>query len=294
MRIVFIGSVEFSLHALRHLREIGASVVGVCTLEHSNLNSDHVNLYSYCSQYGIPCLYAEDINALSTLEWIAACKPDVIFCFGWSRLLKKPILELAPLGVIGFHPAALPRNRGRHPIIWALVLGLSETASSFFFMNEGADSGDILSQRAVRIDSCDDARSLYDKLVKTALQQISEFVPQLITRSNPRIPQDSTQSNNWRKRSKADGLIDWRMSAYSIHNLVRALTHPYVGAEFRGTSYNFKVWRSCVVESKLINVEPGKVIGMDNAGKPIVKCGEEALCLLEIEPDVTFLIGEYL
>jgi len=62
------------------------------------------------------------------------------------QINPKESLDLPHLGVIDFHPAALPANRGRHPIIWALVLGLQETASTFFFMDEGADSGDIISQ----------------------------------------------------------------------------------------------------------------------------------------------------
>jgi len=294
MRIVFIGAVEFSLRALQHLGEIGASVVGVCTLRQSPFNADHVDLSDHCAQHGIPCTYAEDIHAPDTLEWIAGRRPDVIFCFGWSRLLSKPLLELSPLGVVGFHPAALPRNRGRHPIIWALVLGLSETASTFFFMDEGADSGDILSQRSIVIDLQDDARSLYDKVVATALQQIGEFVPQLAARAYPRIPQDASQANSWRKRGRADGVIDWRMSANSINNLVRGLTHPYVGAEIQIAEQTYKVWKSRVVTAASANIEPGKVIGHDATGKPIVKCGEAALCLVETEPEFAPILGAYL
>jgi len=64
-----------------------------------------------------------------------------------SSLLKKELLSLPPNGVLGYHPAKLPQNRGRHPLIWSLVLGLEESASTFYFMDEGADSGDILSQK---------------------------------------------------------------------------------------------------------------------------------------------------
>ena len=294
MRIVFIGAVEFSLRALQYLGEHGASVVGVCTLRQSTFNADHVDLSDYCTQKDIPCKYVEDIHAPTTLEWIARCRPDVIFCFGWSRLLRKPVLELAPLGVIGFHPAALPQNRGRHPIVWALVLGLSETASTFFFMDEGADSGDILSQRRIVIDPQDDARSLYDKVVASAIEQIGEFVPQLAKRAYLRTPQDTSQANSWRKRSRADGVIDWRMSANSIHNLVRGLTHPYVGAEFQIGGQTCKVWKSRVVTTASDNIEPGKVIGYDATGKPIVKCGEAALCLVETEPEFVSVCGAYL
>ena len=62
------------------------------------------------------------------------------------QINPKESLGFVHLEVIGFHLAAMPANRGRHPIIWALVLGLQETASTFFFMDEGADSGDIISQ----------------------------------------------------------------------------------------------------------------------------------------------------
>ena len=87
------------------------------------------------------------------------------------------MLTLPSLGLVGYHPALLPQNRGRHPIIWALALGLEETGSTFFFMDEGADTGDILSQRRVPITPEDDAGTLYDKLTTTALDQINAFCP---------------------------------------------------------------------------------------------------------------------
>ena len=83
------------------------------------------------------------------------------------------------MGIVGYHPAALPSNRGRHPLIWALVLGLTETASTFFFMDEGADSGDILDQRPVSILPSDDAKSLYERISQVAISQIRDFVPRL-------------------------------------------------------------------------------------------------------------------
>ena len=70
---------------------------------------------------------------------------------GWSRIIGKELLAVPPKGIVGYHPAALPANRGRHPIIWALALGLKETASTFFFMDNGADSGPIISQKSLII-----------------------------------------------------------------------------------------------------------------------------------------------
>lgn len=292
MRIIFIGTVEFSRLALERLVAIGADVVGVCTLQGSSFNADYADLAPVCRQHDIALLIADDINAPATLEWIGARAPDVIFCFGWSRLLKEELLALAPLGVVGFHPAALPANRGRHPLIWALALGLEQTASTFFFMDAGADSGDILSQCQVAIDPADDARALYDKVCASALEQIAQFVPKLADGSFERRVQDHAQANTWRKRGMADGKIDWRMSAVTVHNLVRALAKPYVGAHFVVDGKDVKVWKSMVLGDAPVNGEPGKVLGL-RAGAPVVKCGQDALCLLLTEPAFDPILGSY-
>ena len=285
--------VKFSRNALEHILGLGAEIVGVCTLQDSKFNTDHVDLSGVSAAHGIPWRYADDINSAEIVHWIRDTAPDVIFCFGWSRLLGVDLLKLAPLGVVGFHPAALPANRGRHPLIWALALGLPKTASSFFFMDTCADSGDILSQREVIIEDDDDARSLYDKVTASALSQIEEFMPQLASQSYARQPQVAQFANTWRKRSTVDGQIDWRMSARSIHNLVRGLTKPYVGAHFVTDGKVFKVWKSEIWRGSQKNVEPGKVL-MQSGSSTVVKCGENAICLLVTEPAFKPLVGSYL
>jgi methionyl-tRNA formyltransferase len=293
MRIVFIGTVEFSRSALERMLSLGADVVGVCTLQESKFNADHIDLSVISASHNIPWFYANDINSSEALGWIKHKAPEVIFCFGWSRLLKQGLLGLAPLGVVGFHPAALPANRGRHPLIWALVLGLEKTASTFFFMDDGADSGDILSQREVTIDDDDDAHTLYEKVTNAALEQITQFMPQLTSKTFQRQTQDACLANTWRKRGFADGDIDWRMSANSIHNLVRGLAKPYVGASFVVNEQEIKVWKTELVQDAPRNIEPGKVLA-PRANRPVIKCGEEAICLLVTEPSFEPMIGSYL
>lgn len=293
MRVVFIGAVAFSHAALKKVRETPIEVVGVCTLESSATNADHRDLRPQCEEAGIASLYTPDINAEESLQWIRERRPDVIFCFGWSRLLKRPLLDIAPLGVVGFHPAALPANRGRHPLVWALALDLRQTATTFFFMDESADGGDILSQRLIGIDDCDDAGSLYRKMTLSALEQIEEFVPRLATGRYLRLKQDPRAANTWRKRGRADGQIDWRMSARSVYNLVRALTRPYVGAHFVRRGRDIKVWRSEIVAGTSPNLEPGKVLEIDERGI-IVACGEQAIRLLDVDAGEPLVVGEYL
>jgi methionyl-tRNA formyltransferase len=293
MRIVFIGTVEFSLSAIERMVALNAEIVGVCTLKESRFNTDHVDLSSFSEANGIPGFYADDINSTEALTWIQEKSPDVIFCFGWSKLIKQDLLELAPLGVVGFHPAELPANRGRHPLIWALVLGLKKTASTFFFMDVGADSGDILSQQEIVITDQDDARTLYDKVIQTALAQIAEFLPQLATGSFQRIKQNARFANTWRMRGCADGKIDWRMSAQSIYNLVRGLTTPYIGSHFLVDGKEIKVWKSAIVIDARNNIEPGKVLLQSSAGT-VVKCGVGAISLLVTEPVFEARVGSYL
>ena len=146
MRIVYIGSVIFSARALEKLISLNADVVGVVAKKESTVNSDFFDLSVIAEPNGIPFHYTSNINGSATVYWIRGLNPDVIFCFGWSNLIKKEVLDIAALGVIGYHPSLLPYNKGRHPLIWAKVLGLSKSGSTFFFMDEGADTGDIFSK----------------------------------------------------------------------------------------------------------------------------------------------------
>lgn len=293
MRIVFIGTVEFSYKALERLLAIDADICGVVTRKSSRFNADYRDITPLCNDFKIPFTYVSDINSDESIAWINSQRPDIIFCFGWSQLLKKKVLNSAPLGVVGYHPAELPFNKGRHPIIWALALGMGHTASTFFFMDEGPDTGDILSQERIEIKAEDNAGTLYRKVVNVALGQIEAFLPKLASKTYERIQQDPKMGNTWRKREPSDGKIDWRMSARCIHNLVRALDRPYVGAHFEYKSTKYKVWGTKIITVKQRNIEPGKILSINENG-PIVKCGEGAIQLITVDPPPDFKLGEYL
>jgi methionyl-tRNA formyltransferase len=294
MRVVFIGCVEFSAAALAPLlRSPDCEIAGVVTRRHSAFNSDFRSLEGMALEAGVPCFPAEGNDQEAMADWIEARRPDVVYCFGWSYLLKARILRAARLGVVGYHPAAIPMNRGRHPVIWALALGLEETASTFFFMDEGADTGDILSQVPVAIAPEDDAGSLYRKLTAAALGQIAGFTPRLKAGTHVRLPQDHSRANSWRKRGKADGQIDWRMPARGVHDLVRALARPYPGAHCLAAGAEVKIWRARPVDGAPRNLEPGKVLSAGPEGI-LVKCGEGALLILEHEFTAVPAPGSYL
>lgn len=299
MKVAFIGCVQFSFAALSRLLSFNnhdLEIVGVITRESSTFNADFASLAPLAKENNIPCFIAERNDQQEMLNWLKRLSPDVIYCFGWAYLLKEPILRLPRLGVVGYHPAVLPQNRGRHPIIWALTLGLQKTASTFFFMDEGADSGDILSQRFLSILASDDASTLYQKLTETACKQIAKFTPQLIAGNFKRLAQDHSKANYWRKRNKADGEIDWKMSARCIHNLVRALTRPYVGAHFICGGKDVKVWKTELGKDtprRYENIEPGKILEIEGT-KIIVKCGDGLLKLIEYDCSLPLKVGDYL
>lgn len=205
------------------------------------------------------------------------------------------MLNLFPKGVVGFHPASLPKNRGRHPIIWALTLGLTETASSFFMLEEGADTGKVVSQVQIPILYEDNARTLYGKIMDAATRQLIHLWEMICENTISFVELESGESNIWRKRNKNDGKIDWRMSSRNIYNLIRALSEPYVGAHFEYIGYEYKVWEAEeTADFTAINIEPGKIIEVDDEGHFSVKTGEGAIRVIRYDEKFRPEVGMYL
>jgi methionyl-tRNA formyltransferase len=257
-------------------------LVGIVTQSVSPVNADFRSLEDLGRTADVPVIIAEGNEQAAMADFLRETGADIVYCFGWSYLLGAKVLAAAPRGVIGFHPAALPANKGRHPLIWALALGLHETASSFFFMDEGADSGDIIDQMPLIIGDNDDAATLYAKMSETACGQLTRITAQLSSGTEIRKIQDHQTANTWRKRGPSDGAIDWRMSADAIYNLVRALTRPYVGAHCVFQGQEIKVWRVEPNFDAPDNMEPGKVLSAKGDVVEI-KCADGSIRLVEHE-----------
>ena len=208
--------------------------------------------------------------------------------------MKEEILSIARLGCIGFHPAQLPNNKGRHPLIWALVLGLNQTASSFFQMQLEPDAGNVISQEIIRIDDKDNACTLYKRVMEVACEQVIDFSKDIQKNDCVKVLLKNQGGNVWRKRSQVDGIIDWRMSGWAIYNLIRALTKPYVGAEFIYKGKSVKIWNAELIYSKdMQNIEYGKVIEVVSKTEYYVKTYDNLIHVTDSEP-VELVEGEYL
>ena len=292
-KILFIGAVKLSARLLRCLISFDANIVGVCSKKSPGSNADFDDISLAIGKKPIPIFKTNDINAVDSIRWMQKIKPDIIMCIGWSQLLKESIIQIPKLGTIGYHPALLPKNRGRHPLIWALALGLRKTGSTFFLIDKGADTGPILAQETIKIHDNDDASTLYEKLTVVSEKQLLDLLPKLHNLKKIGRIQNGNLANSWRKRDAKDGKIDWRMNASNILNLVRSLSHPYVGAHFTFDNYDYKVWKCNIVRFGSKNVEPGKVLRSDN-GTLVVKCGVNSIEITEIDPKIDISEGEYL
>ena len=294
MRVFLIGCVKSSEIFLKRLIEMDADVAGVITKSESKFNSDFVDLGEICRNHKIDYLYVHNINDREAKDYIKEKDVDLILCLGWSQLLDEEVLALPRLGCVGFHPAQLPFNRGRHPLIWALALGLEQTASTLFLMDATADTGKIISQKVIEIAYSDDAESLYHKVMDAAVDQLTEVMHDFENHTLNVIEQSAGEGNAWRKRGKEDGRIDWRMSSKSVYNLVRALTKPYVGAHFLHEDREYKVWKVQErFEKGYENIEPGKVVRVISDNNFWEKAGDNLIEVMECD-SIKLKNGEYL
>ena len=295
LRILFIGTVEFSYKSFEKLIQEGFEIVGLVTKKKSDFNSDFKDLSILAKKNNIPICFKNKNNEDELINFIKKTNPNIIYCFGWSHILSSNFLSKVNCKVIGFHPTELPNNRGRHPITWALFLDLKKTSSTFFLINEGIDSGEIISQKEIIISRNDNAFSLYKKITNIALNQILSFTNS-ITKSKGKIQiikGNNADGNYWRKRNKFDGLIDFRMSSKAIYNLVRSLSYPYVGAHVIYNNNEVKIWKIKEEKCNLNNIEPGKIIKIKKE-RILVKCYEDAVWLLEHDFLKMPKINEYL
>ena len=167
LNVAFIGCIEFSEYILQNLLLLKNENIHICAITSksiSKFNDDHCDLFPLAKEHAIHYLdYNESPYFLE--KFLVENNPDVVYCFGWSHLISLRIMKTATNGAIGFHPTKLLMHGGRHPIIWTLALGLKETATTFFRIDEGADTGHILSQKILPVLFEYTAKTLYKKLL---------------------------------------------------------------------------------------------------------------------------------
>lgn len=231
-------------------------------------------------ELGLPIYQPEKINRET--EFIKALQPEVIVVVAFGQFLSKRLLKIPKYGCINLHASLLPKYRGAAPIQWAIINGERETGLTTFLLAEEMDAGDILLQERLPLSDEDTAGTLHDKL--------AELGPALVLRTleglekgtlTPR-PQDHSQATFAPKIESALGKIDWSQPARKIFNLIRGLNlSPGAYTFFDGQRLKIHTSRALTPPSSIF--EPGRVIDFGSEG-PIVRCGEGALELTEVQP----------
>jgi methionyl-tRNA formyltransferase len=161
---------------------------------------------------------------------ITKLQPDIIFVVGWSQLVSDKIIKSAKVGVIGFHPAKLPKDRGRSVLAWQISEGYKEGCVSMIWIDQGIDSGNLIGQKNYNINYNDTIRDVLDKVYDICLDLVETYFPIINNGNKISIKQNDTMATYRRKRVEKDGIINWNNYSFEIYNLIRALTEPYPGA----------------------------------------------------------------
>jgi methionyl-tRNA formyltransferase len=182
------------------------------------------------AEYDIATVAPDDPNTPELLSRIGGLGPDFLFSFYYRKMLKGPLLRIAPQGALNMHGSLLPKYRGRAPVNWAVLHGERETGATLHYMTEKPDDGDIVGQTAVPILPDDTAQEVFDKVTVAAEITLDRVLRALVAGTAPRAPQNLAAGRYFGGRRPEDGIVDWNRDAATVHNLVRAVAPPYPGA----------------------------------------------------------------
>ncbi len=286
LRVVVFGYHDIGVAGLEAVLEQGAAVVAAVTHEDDPAEAIwFASLARAAAVRGIPVHTPQDPNAPAFVEQIRRLQPDLTFSFYYRQLLGPALLHIPPLGAINLHGSLLPKYRGRAPINWALLHGETMTGVTLHYMDQWADHGDIILQRAVPITVEDTALTLSRKLTAAARTLVSEAYPLIASGRAPRVPQDHAAATRFGRRRPADGLIEWGAAAWRIYNLVRAVTHPFPGAFTYWGGRRVFVWEARPPRDGRPAGVPGQVLGVGDSRSLEVAAGDGVLEITRLQAD---------
>lgn len=273
LNIAVIGCTIITEKLINVLIKNKFNIYLIITKKNDKLNSDFVDLKKKIR--GIKIIEDRKLEKKSTQVLFKKFKINLIFCAGWSHIIKNKILNIKNINFVGHHPTYLPENKGKHPIIWSRFIGLSNFGSTFFLMDKKIDSGKILNRKKIKINNNDNSKKMFNKLFNTISSQIPHICKNINKLTNLNENKNK-KGNYWRKRYFIDGKIDFRMSAISIQRLIQALDKPYPGAHIEFKGKNFKVFKSQVYKFSNKNILPGTILKKKKFSL-VVKCYENVI-----------------
>ncbi len=287
MRIVFMGTPEFSVSVLSALIESEHEVCAVVSQPDKAKNRGKklmpTPVKEKAVEHGITVLQPEKVRGNEEfLAELASYKPDIIVVVAYGQILPKEVLELPKYGCINVHASLLPHLRGAAPIQRSILDGDKQTGVTIMQMAEGLDTGDMLIKEALPIGKMnyselhDALAALGAKLIVKALSGIEkgEIVPE---------KQDDSLATYAHMIFKQDGKIDFSKPAEEIERLVRGLD-PWPGAFCDYGDVTMKFWKADACDDGDCGEKalPGTVLSADKNGIKIA-CGTGELLVTEIQ-----------
>ena len=273
MRIIFAGTPEFAASHLQALLNTQHDIVAVYTQPDrpagrgKKLSPSAVKLLAL--EHNIQVMQPQSLKTATAQQEMAALQADVMVVVAYGIILPKAILDTPKYGCINVHGSILPKWRGAAPIQRSLWAGDNETGVTIMQMDEGLDTGAILSIHTIKIEDDDTSASLYEKLAALGPQALVKTLANL-SDIHPQA-QNNDDATYAKKLSKQEAYLDWQLAADQLERNVRAF-NPWPVAWFSYNEQPIKVWQASVSElptSDDLAVSPGEILSYDKHGLSI-------------------------
>lgn len=279
MRVLFMGTPKFAVNILEGLIN-NYDVVGVVCQSDKEVGRKHILTPCPVKECALnnnisviqPIKIKDDISSILELD------PDLIVTCAYGQVVPKEILDYPKYGCINVHASLLPKYRGGAPIHRSIINGESETGITIMYMDEGLDTGDIISQESIKIEDDDNLETLSNKLSVLGTKLLLNTIPLIIAGKNTRIVQDEKLVTYAKNISPEDEHIDFNKSSLDVYNLIRGLS-PNIGAYFLLDGERFKVYKAKIGTNKIGVREIS--IYKDSIG---IGCSDFEILLLEVQP----------
>lgn len=279
LRIVFMGTPEFSVESLKTIVDAGYKVVGVITAPDRpagrgrKLQQSAVKKFAL--EHDLPVFQPTNLKSPEFLEELENLHVNlqVVVAF---RMLPEKVWRLPEYGTFNLHASLLPHYRGAAPINWAIINGENETGVSTFFIDEKIDTGEMILQEKVNIAPSESAGSLHDTLMTTGAQLVLKTVRAIENGPVKTHPQKETGSlKQAPKLNRENTRIDWSAPLDQIYNLIRGLS-PYPSAWTYLNNGNEEIVMK-IYDAEKVNeehtLETGKVLQQEKEVKIAVQGG---------------------
>lgn len=289
-----MGTSEFAVPALNELIVQNLNIIGVVTQpdrpKGRGRKLSHSPVKSLATEHNLQIIQPEKIRVKESVDELLKLQPDVIVVAAFGQLLPQTILDIPPCGVINIHPSILPKYRGAAPIQWAVINGEKETGVSLMLLDQGEDTGDVISIDKIRISDEDTALTVHDKLANLGAKRLAALLSNLHKEKPPSaMPQNHKNATHAPRLTKEIGHINWNHNASDIHNLIRG-TIGWPGAStIYGEGLQIKIIKTIPHQNgntgvdTTLNKQPG-IILVTPERKLYVITGEGELQILQVQP----------